>query len=230
MFITVNGQSINSLFIATFYMVDEEDFNIVYTLSNGRRLIETFVTSEERDAKYRDTVTALLKSGMFISINDKPQNVMFITSVKSEKIVNTETGETEYKTVYQTPSGNSTEEVFSSEIEQAEKAEEVVNTTMNAMSTFRTETVTSLPETGEAGVIYLVPKEGSNKDVYNEYIWVVINGVGDFEFIGTTAIDLSNYYNKGEIDAKLAIINTQISNLNTLVGTANDLVSDINGE
>lgn len=49
--------------------------------------------------------------------------------------------------------------------------------------------VDELPETGQAGVIYLVPKAGTGKDVFDEYFWY-----GDaFEFMGTTAVDLSGY-------------------------------------
>lgn len=49
--------------------------------------------------------------------------------------------------------------------------------------------VDELPETGEAGVIYLVPKVPQDPDFYKEYIWVN----NRFEFIGSTDIDLTNY-------------------------------------
>ena len=45
------------------------------------------------------------------------------------------------------------------------------------------------PQTGESGVIYLVPSEKTETDnVYDEYLW--INSA--WELIGTTAVDLSN--------------------------------------
>ena len=49
--------------------------------------------------------------------------------------------------------------------------------------------VSELPQTGEAGVIYLVPHEHGEKDIYDEYIWVT----NKFEKIGSTDIDLSDY-------------------------------------
>ena len=39
--------------------------------------------------------------------------------------------------------------------------------------------------------LYLVPKEGTNLDVYDEYIW--IEQTSSFEHLGTTAVDLTDY-------------------------------------
>jgi hypothetical protein len=51
--------------------------------------------------------------------------------------------------------------------------------------------VSSLPAVGNKMTLYLVPKEGTGNDVYNEYVWV--EQTSSYEFIGTTAVDLSNY-------------------------------------
>lgn len=56
---------------------------------------------------------------------------------------------------------------------------------------FSKSVVTELPEVGEKMVLYLVPKEGADDDIYNEYIW--IDETGRFEFIGSTAVDLTGY-------------------------------------
>lgn len=57
--------------------------------------------------------------------------------------------------------------------------------------------VNELPATGEAGTFYLVPKQSAGTgDVYDEYIYVD----GSFEHIGSTEIDLSNYYTKTQAD------------------------------
>lgn len=59
------------------------------------------------------------------------------------------------------------------------------------------EVVEELPATGEAGTFYLVPKQSAGTgDVYDEYIYVD----GSFEHIGSTEIDLSNYYTKTQAD------------------------------
>lgn len=55
--------------------------------------------------------------------------------------------------------------------------------------------VTSLPTTGEAGVIYLISNSGSNPNSYDEYIYVN----NKFEKIGTTEVDLSGYLKTTDI-------------------------------
>lgn len=51
--------------------------------------------------------------------------------------------------------------------------------------------VESLPTTGAKMVLYLVSKGGESPDVYDEYIW--IEQTSSFEFLGTTAVDLTGY-------------------------------------
>ena len=63
--------------------------------------------------------------------------------------------------------------------------------------------VSTLPSTGKAGVIYLVPKTAETKDIYNEYIWV--NNA--FELIGTTAPDLSGYVKTTDL---VELTNTEV--------------------
>lgn len=59
--------------------------------------------------------------------------------------------------------------------------------------------VNQLPATGEDNVIYLVPKDWEEPDIHDEYIWQD----GRWELIGTTQIDLSDYYTKSETDTLL---------------------------
>lgn len=51
--------------------------------------------------------------------------------------------------------------------------------------------VNSLPQTGNRMTIYLVAKEGTAGDIYNEYVW--IESSSTYEYIGTTAVDLTDY-------------------------------------
>lgn len=53
--------------------------------------------------------------------------------------------------------------------------------------------VNSLPVTGENGVIYLLPKSGTQPsgNIYEEWIW--ISSDSSYEKIGETSIDLSGY-------------------------------------
>lgn len=70
---------------------------------------------------------------------------------------------------------------------------------INNAEHFHREIVDALPLTGKDNVLYLVPKAGSNKDIYDEYIWTGV----DYELMGTTGVDLSDYYKKGEVDTLL---------------------------
>lgn len=70
---------------------------------------------------------------------------------------------------------------------------------------FHREIVNALPVTGKDNVLYMVRKEGSGEDIYNEYIWVGLsNSTDGYEFIGTTATDLTDYYKKGEVNTLLS--------------------------
>lgn len=51
--------------------------------------------------------------------------------------------------------------------------------------------VQELPSEGQKGIIYLLAKDGTAPDVYDEYIWVTATQT--FELIGSTKVDLSNY-------------------------------------
>ena len=71
--------------------------------------------------------------------------------------------------------------------------------TLLADAGFNVEVVQELPATGDAHTIYFVPKTGSTGDIYNEYLYVD----NAWELIGSTEVDLSNYYNKTEVDGLL---------------------------
>lgn len=67
-----------------------------------------------------------------------------------------------------------------------------------SVETLRIEIVATLPETGESNVIYFVPMTNpKDSNLYEEYIWIN----GSYELIGTTQIDLSNYWSKTELTA-----------------------------
>ena len=90
--------------------------------------------------------------------------------------------------------------------------------------------VSSLPQSGQANTIYLVPSGGSKPDVYDEYIWV--NSA--WELIGNTEVDLSNYLQKTG-DASNTIVTfvseagdpTSGSKLSSLIGRIVKKLSDM---
>lgn len=61
------------------------------------------------------------------------------------------------------------------------------------------ESVDALPETGEANVIYLVPSE-EDSGIKNQSMWID----GAWVALGSTRIDLSNYWAKDELRAMTA--------------------------
>lgn len=74
------------------------------------------------------------------------------------------------------------------------------------------EVVGTLPQNGEAGVIYLKPNGGSNPNIYEEYIYV--NGA--YEKIGTTDVDLSNYMQTTDM---VSITNAEIDVITNTSGS-----------
>ena len=58
--------------------------------------------------------------------------------------------------------------------------------------------VSELPTTGETNIIYFVPTETEN--VYSQYIYTSTDG---WVLIGSTTVDLSNYYTKTQVDTLL---------------------------
>lgn len=64
------------------------------------------------------------------------------------------------------------------------------------MITYKTEE--SLPDSGEGNIIYLVPTaEASDRNAKDEYMWID----GAWEKIGSTSVDLGEYWSKNELRA-----------------------------
>lgn len=87
-----------------------------------------------------------------------------------------------------------------------------VNDLIGAIQTVHIEKVQTLPATGEANIIYFVPKEEEEEnDVYNEYIWID----NTWELIGTTQIDLTGYATETWVSQQISgfLSQAQIENL-----------------
>ena len=78
--------------------------------------------------------------------------------------------------------------------------------------------------TPKTNVIYLIGPNGIEPDLYKEYIYYN----GDFTLIGETTVDLSNYYNKTDINGFTALLNTSIETETTrATGVENNLDNKI---
>lgn len=88
----------------------------------------------------------------------------------------------------------------STETKRAQAAEKALDDKIKTISGLKIEVVSVLPAKGDSTIIYLLPKpDGETPDIYDEYIYVN----NKWEKIGSTEIDLANYYNKEEIDSFL---------------------------
>ena len=86
-------------------------------------------------------------------------------------------------------------------VEELESAKAELTQMIASLPKFEIKVVTKLPTTGEYMKLYLIKaSKGQSGDAYDEYIW--IDSLKKFEWLGTTRIDLTNYYTKGELDAK----------------------------
>ena len=97
-----------------------------------------------------------------------------------------------------------------------------VNQLINNISSLKIEIVTSLPtEDISTSTIYLIAKPAQTEDnIYDEYIYVS----GKWELIGSTAIDLTGYYTKEEIDNINSDLSSQIEQISIDVGSHEDRI------
>lgn len=83
------------------------------------------------------------------------------------------------------------------------------------------EIVNSLPATGDENIIYMVlDQTASSPDIYDEWMW--INGA--YEHIGSTRVDLTDYYNKTQVDTALSGKQDTLSYDNVPTQNSNNMV------
>lgn len=90
-----------------------------------------------------------------------------------------------------------------------EGVETSINSAIKGISgiSFKKEDV--LPESGETGVIYLIPNNSEeDKNVYNEYFWNEEDS--KFELLGNTKTDLSGYVTKDELSSKNYLVQSDL--------------------
>ena len=109
------------------------------------------------------------------------------------------------------------------EIASKKYVDESIATAIGSISSFSLLPVDVLPtENIQTNVIYAVPSDDpKEKDVRIEYVYIN----DDWEAIGSTKIDLSNYYTKAEIDAKFEQIMSTLP-----IATADEVDNILNGE
>lgn len=79
-----------------------------------------------------------------------------------------------------------------------------------------------LPGTGNPNTLYFKKKEGSDKDIYNEYIYIE----NTWELIGSTEVDLSNYYTKDQVYSKTEV-DEKIPDIETMDSGSGNVITSI---
>lgn len=106
------------------------------------------------------------------------------------------------------PTNNNNQLTNGAGYQTASQVQSAIADAVGDITGFDFQIVDELPGTGENGVIYLISNSGTGQNIYDEYIWT---GTG-YEKIGTTDVDLSNYWSKTDL---VAIQNSEID---TIVG------------
>lgn len=97
-----------------------------------------------------------------------------------------------------------------------------VNNLISAITTISFEVVNELPQAGQSNIIYLVPStDPKTQNVKDEYIWINNN----WEKIGSTDIDLSNYVTTTQLNTALADYTTTANLTTLLAGKQNTIDS-----
>lgn len=102
-----------------------------------------------------------------------------------------------------------------------------VNTLVNNISSFNVKIVSQLPTTEiSTTTIYLIAKKDSqSNDYYDEYLYIN----NKWELIGTTKVDLADYYNKTEIDAKVGELEADVSDLQDQIAESGGTTVKVGG-
>ena len=90
--------------------------------------------------------------------------------------------------------------------QNATQVQQAINTALSSITGIDFQIVESLPGSGVKGTIYLLSNGGAGSNSYDEYVYIN----SKWEKIGTTDIDLSNYYNTTNFTA---ITNTEIDTI-----------------
>ena len=91
-----------------------------------------------------------------------------------------------------------------------------VDNLIGDISNFHYQVVRELPLVGEDNILYLLPKSQTRgvNNYYDEYVYAN----GDYELIGDTQIDLSDYATIDYVDGLVGNINSVLATLTTISG------------
>ena len=156
---------------------------------NGLLYVLTLLKPEIEAAGDKNIIEIVKKNGVALTIDpsDKSVNVIVPTDADIETLI--------------TAHGYQTEA----------QVQQLIDDELAGITGIDFQIVSTLPATGEKGVIYLVGAASP----YDEYIWIEpTGGTAYFEQIGSTSIDLSGYVQATEMHA---LTNAEIDTIFTQV-------------
>lgn len=209
--LSLKGKDAYTIAVEGGYKGTEEEFNNALTTApiavdkiNNADLVPT-----------KDSVNLVLSGGVKDAIDSLNTSIdadletinNSITTINNNitNIVNTEISNQIKSSIVDNLTSSETEKSLSA------KQGKVLKDLIDSLANLQITIVNSLPSVGESNIIYLVKKSGTGTDVHDEYIYVE----GAWEKIGTTDIDLSDYYTKSQVDTITNGLDNKISN-NTL--------------
>lgn len=202
--LSLKGKDAYTIAVEGGYKGTEEEFNNALTTAliagdkiNNADLVPT-----------KDSVNLVLSGGVkdaIDSLNTSIDADLETINNNITNIVNTEISNQIKSSIVDNLTSSETEKSLSA------KQGKVLKDLIDSLANLQITIVNSLPSVGESNIIYLVKKSGTGTDVHDEYIYVE----GAWEKIGTTDIDLSDYYTKSQVDTITNGLDNKISN-NTL--------------
>ena len=108
------------------------------------------------------------------------------------------------------------------------QADSAIANAISGISHFDYAVVDPLPAQGTKGTIYLVPNNGTNSNLYDEYIWIVIEEagelVGHFEPLGSREVNVTNKLENTDIK-----VTTSLNKTNDASGNGFTLDVNVDG-
>lgn len=211
--LSLKGKDAYTIAVEGGYKGTEEEFN--NTLTTASIAVDKINNADLVPTK--NSVNLVLSGGVKDAIDSLNINTSIdadletinnsITTINNNitNIVNTEISNQIKSSIVDNLTSSETEKSLSA------KQGKVLKDLIDSLANLQITIVNSLPSVGESNIIYLVKKSGTGTDVHDEYIYVE----GAWEKIGTTDIDLSDYYTKSQVDTITNGLDNKISN-NTL--------------
>jgi hypothetical protein len=154
--------------------------------------LESWKAGDGNTYLWKGMQTYVQETGEWYELVEEPTNENIVKSTSWKKV----------KSLVIDDINSSSETTYSSE--------KILNL-LGDINKFDIKVVETLPESGVQYTIYLTPQQVTTTtetnteqqetriDIYDEYIWVTTVSGGKWEFIGTTKVDLSDYYTKSEV-------------------------------